>query len=873
MPSVTFDRHSFLIDGERVLLQCGAFHYFRLPAPTAWPDALLRLRRAGYNAVDLYFPWHYHSPAPGVYDFTGIRDVPRLLRLVDQVGLYLVARPGPYICAEVDAGGLPGWLLAQQGVIPRCRHQMRHAVSPAYLRYVEEWYEQIIPLILQCNGLVMFQIENEYFTEEMGDEPAYMQFLYDLARRLGVTVPIMHNDALLPLLGGWQNVVDVTTVDLYPVNFANMATWRQEPDLFFNLDSLAESWAAAGLDCPIGLGEFQGGWFDGWGGPGYEALRAALGEDYHRLLVGSALGQGATFYNLYMFHGGTTWGFWGEPGVYTSYDYAAPVGEAGTLTRRYYQARRLALTAAVLAPVLTNATPTTVALADPELLYAARTDGRSTIIFLRNLTATEAQTRLTGPGDGVPVTIPAYGLRLVPLNLPLGPTTLAYSTAEPVLHHVSGNHRLLILARNPGQDDHTLVLPPAPGETGSAPVPLEAGEIDLHWSGDAPAAAHLYLDRELLHILALPPHLAERVWPTGDLVFIGADYVGAVRDLPDGLEAEVEMAAPGQVHIWSPRPVQVQVNGQPRHTRWSQAQHLNTLPLPGPEAVSFPRRGRGGKGEHIPALGPWEVSPGSPERLLDFDDADWQPIPPGAPLHMDAQGLQRGLAWYRGHLAGLSPQTRLTLSVEARHSCEVFLNGTRLAVVDNLSDGPAMVIPLPPELLRPDSNLLAVLVESLGHNKGFAGDENYPCGLLTCRLEPDQELAWRVRGGLTGGHAGTPDSLTWRNAPRQEQDPAVVWYRTWFTLNLPAEHRVPVGLSIRNTPGKVFIYLNGLLVGRYWEVGPQTLFYLPDGVLRLHERNELALAHWRRGPRVRLGPVSLMPYPAYRRFTLRVQYQ
>ncbi|MBU1878159.1 MAG: beta-galactosidase, partial [Chloroflexi bacterium] len=857
MPHVTCDRRSFLIDGERILLQCGAFQYFRLPTPDAgaWRDALLRLRRAGYNAIDLYFPWNYHSPAPGVYDFAGIRDVARLLRLVDKVGLYLVARPGPYICAEVDAGGLPGWLVARDDVISRCRRDMHHADSPAYLRHVTEWYEQIVPLILQCRNLIMFQIENEYFTEEMSDEPSYMQFLYDLARRLGVTVPIMHNDAFLPLLGGWADVVDVTTVDMYPVNFKTMTTWRQQPEAFFHVDSLAEGWADLGLDCPIGLGEYQGGWFDAWGGPGYEVLRACLGEDYHRLLVGSALGQGATLYSLYMFHGGTTWGFWGEPRVYTSYDYAAPAGEAGTLARRYYQAKRLAMTAEVLAPVLADAVAVDdVTDLDSDLLYAARTDGRAIAVFLRNLTDRPQSTELPWREHVVPVTVPAHGLHIVPLDLPLGPATLVYSTAEPILNHVSGDHRLLVLARNPNGDEETVFEgPPHPDARSSLRT------RGLLWDGDDLAMNRLRWDGETLDLLMLPPAQAERVWPAGDVVLVGADYVGDVRAGNNGVEADVEMAAPGQVLIWSPEPVRVRVNGRLTPDRWDSEHHLVTIQLPGPDPTARPRRGRGGAGGYLPALGPWESNPGSPERLPEFDDGDWQRIPPGAPLHMDAHGIHRGVAWYRGRFT--RPVERIV--IDARHCYDVFLNGVRLTAADSAIEGLGMgsseppVIEVPPGLCRAGENVLIVLVESLGHGTGFESDEAAPCGLLSCELEPARSVAWRVRGGLW--HSDTPDTLVWCDKSLPESDPAVVWHRTSFALDLPANHRVPVGLRIKDTPGKVFIYLNGLLVGRYWHpMGPQTLFYLPEGLLHAQGHNELVLAHWRHAPdaaRDSLGPV------------------
>ncbi|MFF4616980.1 beta-galactosidase [Nonomuraea jabiensis] len=121
---VTYDRYSLKVDGERLVLQSAEFHYFRLPSPELWRDVLEKLRAAGFNAVSIYFSWAYHSPKPGVYDFTGVRDVDRLLRTARQAGLYVIARPGPYINAESTGGGdigpqrdfvLPAGLLDEHG--------------------------------------------------------------------------------------------------------------------------------------------------------------------------------------------------------------------------------------------------------------------------------------------------------------------------------------------------------------------------------------------------------------------------------------------------------------------------------------------------------------------------------------------------------------------------------------------------------------------------------------------------------------------------------------------------------------------------------------------------------------------------------------
>ena len=113
--TIAYDRYSFSIDGQRVWLWSAEFHYYRLPNPDLWRDQLEKLKAAGFNTVSLYFSWAYHSPAPGVFDFSGVRDLDRLLDIAQEVGLYVIARPGPYINAELDSGGYPAWLTTQAG--------------------------------------------------------------------------------------------------------------------------------------------------------------------------------------------------------------------------------------------------------------------------------------------------------------------------------------------------------------------------------------------------------------------------------------------------------------------------------------------------------------------------------------------------------------------------------------------------------------------------------------------------------------------------------------------------------------------------------------------------------------------------------------
>src|SRR5438270_523899 len=113
--TISYDKYSLMIDHKRTVIWSGEFEYWRLPSSSQWLDILQKMKAEGYNAVTIYFDWAYHSPKPGVYDFSGVRDVDKLLDMAARVGLYVIARPGPYINAETSAGGLPGWLTTQAG--------------------------------------------------------------------------------------------------------------------------------------------------------------------------------------------------------------------------------------------------------------------------------------------------------------------------------------------------------------------------------------------------------------------------------------------------------------------------------------------------------------------------------------------------------------------------------------------------------------------------------------------------------------------------------------------------------------------------------------------------------------------------------------
>jgi beta-galactosidase GanA len=322
--TVTYDGYSFMVDGRRTYLWSGEFHYFRLPSPGLWLDIFQKMKAAGFNATSLYFDWDYHSPQPGVYDFTGVRDIDQLLDYAQQAGLYVIARPAPYINAEVDSGGLPTWLTTKD--------EQNRSADPKFLYYADEWMTQIDRVLARhqlTNGtgsVIAYQVENEYYNGSAAGR-VYMQHLEDKARADGITVPLTGNNN--GTFNSGVGALNVDGPDSYPQGFncSNPTTWNGVPDI--------------GYDHPAGnplySPEFQGGAFDPWGGPGYDKCAQLINDQFANVFYKNNIAVGATAQSFYMTYGGTNWGWLGMPENYTSYDYGAAIRETRQLDPKYYE--------------------------------------------------------------------------------------------------------------------------------------------------------------------------------------------------------------------------------------------------------------------------------------------------------------------------------------------------------------------------------------------------------------------------------------------------------------------------------------------------------------------------------------------------------
>lgn len=313
MPQLRIDPDGFRLDGEPFRIVSGGLHYFRIH-PEQWADRLRKARLMGLNTIDTYVPWNLHQPEPGRLELEGGLDLARFLDLAADEGLYVLLRPGPYICAEWEGGGLPSWLLADPGIRLRSN-------DPRYLAAVDAYFGALLPVVvprLSTHGgpVLAVQVENEYGA--YGDETDHLRHIADLLSDNGVHVPLFTCDQPVDLARGSLPGVLSTS------NFGSRA--------------------AAGLaalrahqpEGPLMVTEFWNGWFDRWGG--VHVTRSATDAAVE---LDAVLAAGASV-NLYMFHGGTNFGFTNgandkhtyRPTV-TSYDYDAPLDEAGDPTPKY----------------------------------------------------------------------------------------------------------------------------------------------------------------------------------------------------------------------------------------------------------------------------------------------------------------------------------------------------------------------------------------------------------------------------------------------------------------------------------------------------------------------------------------------------------
>lgn len=307
---------SFVLDGKPTQLICGEMHYPRIPHEY-WRDRMKRAKAMGINTISTYVFWNYHERQPGDFDFEGQADLARFVRIAQEEGLYVILRPGPYVCAEWDFGGYPYWLQKNKEMIYRSNDE---AFLAACERYIDRLGKELAPLTVTNGGnILMVQVENEYGS--FGKDRVYLEKLRSMILKAGFNVPLITCDRIGQIEYGH---LEGTIAAVNGV---------MGKDIITHLDKYQPGG-------PYFIAEFYPGWFDAWGIPRFRRDDKKLTAKLDWIL------KNKMSVSLYLFHGGTNFDYtnganatFGYVPQTTSYDYDAPLGEYGNATPKYYAFR------------------------------------------------------------------------------------------------------------------------------------------------------------------------------------------------------------------------------------------------------------------------------------------------------------------------------------------------------------------------------------------------------------------------------------------------------------------------------------------------------------------------------------------------------
>ena len=319
-------KEDFILDGKAIKIISGAIHYFRIPK-SQWEDSLYNLKALGANTVETYIPWNIHEPSEGSFDFSGLKDITAFVKMAETMGLLVILRPSVYICAEWEFGGLPAWILKTPGIRLRSTDEL-------FMSKVENYFKTLFPKlaplqITQGGPVIMMQIENEYGS--YGMEKDYLRQTKALMEKYGIEVPLFTSD------GAWQAALESgSLIEDDILVTGNFGSRSKE-----NAATLQNFMQEHGKNWPIMCMEYWDGWFNRWGEPIIKRDPQDLADEVKAMLEVGSL-------NLYMFHGGTNFGFYngcsardtGNLPQITSYDYDALLTESGDPTEKYYAVQK-----------------------------------------------------------------------------------------------------------------------------------------------------------------------------------------------------------------------------------------------------------------------------------------------------------------------------------------------------------------------------------------------------------------------------------------------------------------------------------------------------------------------------------------------------
>jgi len=835
---IRYDSSCFTINRTDTIIFSGAFHYPRCPK-ALWRDRLAKFRAAGFNTIETYVFWNYHEPEKGKSNLTDFED---FIKLVHDMGFYMIARPGPYVCAEWERGGFPDWVAAMRFPL-----RTNHAQS---IKTSQHWYNQVLPVIqrhqITVGGpIIMVQVENEYdYSPPMpdADKREYVRALANMVWGAGIDVPVITSWTKQARENSDPDMARIMdTCNFYP-------GWNIVKEVVPRLQELRKEEPSS----PLAITELQGGWFSQFGGkPSVD--QEGVNAEQIDTLTKTVLEQGVTSFNYYMGYGGTNFD-WAAKTLTTTYDYAAPIGEPGGLWGKYYAVRGICQFLRLHGDVLARAQALEggAESTNPNVSATERVNGQSAVVFVRENANAEQRYKMTFVDPNSPtkrrISVPREGelvigpreMKMLAVQVPIPGSQLRYSTAEVLAHGLNLDRHFLILYDTPGRVAEISLAtrdePHVEGET-----------IYQYWDPEYESAVFgvrfektekLLLVNDHLLVILLPRDRALRTWVsefpskvfpmseetkpfaapfiTDSYMLAGsgshASRIWADLDFQPG-EHDLTLLLP-------PKPDKCWVDGALTEFAYEREQRTARLRITTP---ALPYK-------------PFDLSNGQAwvERF-DTSSGHWQSSSPGA--LEDTGPVPYGYVKYKAQF-NYSNEPRMFISTFADDAMKVFINGK--PVEGALKPAKAIDFDLA-KYAKAGTNTLEIAYEAFGADNGgeamsdlkgiefvrMGSDARSGVAIASCQI---QRFAAPMRGRDVdpdfAAAAWSPASYQ-ASGPAHELVPAFTWYQTEFAM--PAVEpawMVPWKLTFE-ADRDALLYLNGKFVGRYVTVGPQKEFYLP----------------------------------------------
>lgn len=793
-----FDKYSLIIDGKRTFIKSGAMHYFRTFGKKEWFDRLSKMKAGGYNTVDLYFCWSFHGIRPEYYDFSDYKNIRELLKTAKELGLFVIARPGPYVNAETSAGGIPYWLLKNREAVIRNRKDGDYIYSKHYMDALKSWYNTLLPVIKEFDNVILIQVENEYSTN--GGETEYIEELVDIVRKSGIKAPIFHNDAYIA--GLYADVVDMYACDIYP--YINPSKpWRENTYAFDTLDNLEDIVREFNDKSPLFVAEMQAGWYDKWLGAGYENIRKDLGYSHINIMTKTAIANGVTIFNHYMTVGGTNILDMAADEVYTSYDFAAPISELGAIKENFRKAKEINYFLDSFD--LTETVPCMTDFEIPENCFAkVRQDKINNCkwMFLRNFNTCE-----TYIND---VSIDTFEMKILPLNLKLKACEIVKSGMEIFTRLEDADNETIFLLSD--YKNSIIIKDNEAKETVISGDKEDFFEVEFKAETDNSTT-------KMTKFIFISRKIANYAWKVkdnnGSKLIFNASFVYPNGKIAYDTEREIKT-----------------------YTIKDGFKTYCVVPELGKKKIKLTN---------------FDVYFAAPEIEEGYDCSDWKSV-----KHNDDFSLADSFnsdvysefVWYKGQISDKCSE----ISISARHIFAIYINGKELLnrnsyKYDNLIQvDEHLSVLVPSKLLSKDVNEVTVLVQNLGFDKGFTNDINSPRGLIYFKTDTNEIIDWKIRGRI---------SLDKRSV-NDKQAPYLALLENKFII--PDEYMcenvfAPFVLDMDKTPfRRATIFLNDVKIGRFIRNNsPQEKFYLPPHFLKSESAGEniLKIVVWEKSHRIK----------------------